>query len=86
MLPVSGQYLVGFCRGSSPAVLAAGPLRAGGEPLHRATPARLSGAPEKELLAIDNRLLRDRGQKARINMSVIFKMKRRSDENPDLSG
>jgi hypothetical protein len=31
-------------------VLAARPLRAGGEPLRRATPDRLSGAPEKELL------------------------------------
>jgi len=36
-------------------VLAAGPLRAGGEPLRRATPARLSGAPDKELLTANNR-------------------------------
>jgi len=35
-----------------PTVLAARPLRAGGEPLRRATPARLSGAPEKELLTL----------------------------------
>ncbi|MCJ7563574.1 MAG: hypothetical protein MUP52_03165, partial [Candidatus Aminicenantes bacterium] len=50
LFPVSGQFRAGSCRGSSPAVLAARPLRAGGEPLRRATPARLSGAPEKELL------------------------------------
>jgi hypothetical protein len=50
LFPVSGQSRAGSCRGSSPAVLAAGPLRAGGEPLRRATPARLSGTPEKELL------------------------------------
>jgi len=31
-------------------VLAARPLRAGGEPLRRATPAGLSCAPEEELL------------------------------------
>jgi len=31
-------------------VLAAKPLGTGGEPLRRATPARFSGAPEKELL------------------------------------
>jgi hypothetical protein len=33
-------------------VLAARPLRAGGEPLRRATLARLSAAPEKELLTL----------------------------------
>jgi hypothetical protein len=33
-------------------VLAARPLRAGGEPLRRATLAQLSGAPEKELLTL----------------------------------
>ena len=49
LFPVSGQFRAGSCRGSSPAVLAAGPLCAGGEPLRRATPSRLSGAPEKEL-------------------------------------
>jgi hypothetical protein len=49
---------MGSCRGSSPAVLAAKPLRAGGEPLRRATRHNISRVLKKELL-IEKRLNHD---------------------------